>query len=212
MAARTCGDESVTAGRGAGQRGWYEWASRHVAGCAVLDAGCGLGYGLPILARTAASVRGQDLDPRLRSELVDIVPLDDIPGGSFDVVLAVDVVEHVEDDRGFVAHLARIARRRVILTTPNWTASRNVWPYHVREYTPWQLRDLCAPFGACRMWKGTPDGSEVHPIRHPYWNDCLNRWRVPAPSAQAVRVLNRLLPSKSRIHSHLAIMIDRSHR
>lgn len=207
--ARECGDDDVVAGRGPGQIGWYEWIARtHVQGCTVLDAGCGLGYGLQILARSAAQVHGQDMDPRLASERVRIGPISTLPSKAFDVVVSVDVVEHIQDDAAFVADLVRVARKTVVMTTPNWTAGRCVWPYHIREYTPKQLRDLCSPFGSVRMWKGTPDGYDVHPIAHPAWNDLLNRTRALPVTAPFVRALNIVLPTPSKIHSHLAVAID----
>jgi hypothetical protein len=208
LSARECGDDDVTAGRGPGQRGWYEWIAGRVARESVLDVGCGMGYGLEILRRSAASVRGQDLDSRLSGPSVYIRPLSELESAAVDVCVAVDVVEHVVDDAAFVADLARIARRRVIITTPNWTASRCAWPYHVREYTPRQLRTLCEPFGRVRMWKGEPTGKSRYPIRFTAGNDLLNRARVTPGLSTASRVFNRALPVPARIHSHLAIEIE----
>ncbi len=197
------------AGRGPGQRGWYEWVAReHTRDCTVLDAGCGLGYGISILRRTARTARGQDLDPRLGTQDVDIQPLETYASKSVDVIVAIDVIEHIDNDSGFLAQAVRIASRRVILTTPNWTASRCAWPYHIREYTPSQLRVLCAQFGDVRMWKGTPDGKEVHQIEHPRWNDVLNTARATGGVAVLARTLNLLLPRSAKIHSHLAACID----
>jgi SAM-dependent methyltransferase len=205
---RVCGDEDVAAGRIAIQRGWYVWAATLVAGQSVLDAGCGLGYGIPILAETAASVRGQDLDPRLASEHITIGPLEAFPSKSVDVVVSVDVVEHVEADAAFVRELARIARRRVILTTPNWTASRCAWSYHVREYTPGQLRALGSTVGVCTLWKGTSDGEVQYPITYPVLNHVFNTARAIQATALPARALNVALPTRAKIHSHLAAVID----
>jgi hypothetical protein len=121
--------------------------------------------------------------------------------------VSVDVLEHVEDDREFVTELTRIARRLVLLTTPNWTAGRCTWPYHIREYTPLQLRRLCQDYGRCTMWKGTPDGSEIHPIRWAMTNAAFNWMRAAPVLALPTRAINRLLPSPARIHSHLAVAI-----
>lgn len=205
---RECGDEGVGAGRGPGQRGWYQWISSHVAGLSVLDVGCGLGYGLDILRTTAREVHGQDVDPRLAAPDILIQPLESFASSSFDVVTSVDVIEHIREDYGFVEQLARIGRRRIIMTTPNWTASRCHWPFHVREYTPAELRHLGERFGTCTLWKGTPDGAESYPIRHPALNDALNRIRVTPGVSQLGRAINLCLPSRARIHSHLAIVID----
>jgi len=60
----------------------------------------------------------------------------------FDTVVCIDVIEHIEKDLTFVKDLMRVARRQVLVSTPNWTASRCHWPYHVREYTPAELVGL----------------------------------------------------------------------
>jgi 2-polyprenyl-3-methyl-5-hydroxy-6-metoxy-1,4-benzoquinol methylase len=135
-----------------------------VGGASVLDVGCEPGYGLDILARSARDVWGQDIDPRLAGPRIHIRTLESFSTNSFDVVVSVDVIEHVQDDLGFVTQLARIARQRVMMTTPNWTAGRCTWQFHVREYTPGHLRRLGERFGRCELWKGTPDGSEVYAI------------------------------------------------
>jgi SAM-dependent methyltransferase len=205
--ARACGDAGIDAGRGPGQRGWYKWLATRVAGASVLDVGCGLGYGLALLRSTALEVTGQDVDPQLASADIVVQPLDAIRSDAFDIVTAVDVIEHVTEDREFVSHLARIARSRVLLTTPNWTAGRCSWPFHVREYTPAQLRALCEPFGRCAMWKGTPDGGAVFPIRYPQLNDLLNRTRSGTLTSPVARLLNLAFPPAARIHSHLAVEI-----
>jgi hypothetical protein len=82
-----------------------------------------------------------------------------------------------------------------------------VWPFHIREYTPAQLRGLCARFGQVTMWKGTPDGDEVHPILHPTINDVFNRARALPMLEHIARGVNLVVPSKAKIHSHLAIRI-----
>ena len=205
---RECGDDDVVAGRGPGQRGWYEWISQRVSGQSVLDAGCGLGYGLEILATSAREVHGQDVDPRLKRPNVQIKPLAAFEPRSMDVVVSVDVIEHIQDDCAFLADLVRISRNRVILTTPNWTAGRAAWPYHVREYTPAQLRTLCLKFGPVEMWKGTPDGTSVNRIKHPWANDLANSARVSPYWGQGMRALNVALPVRAKIHSHLAAIID----
>jgi 2-polyprenyl-3-methyl-5-hydroxy-6-metoxy-1,4-benzoquinol methylase len=207
VSARTCGDESVRAGRGPGQLDWYKFARQFVAGRTVLDAGCGLGDGLRILATAAARVEGQDLDPRLGGPNVHIKPVEEIPDKSYDVVTSIDVIEHVEDPAGFLAQLARIARTGLFLTTPNWTASRCTWPYHLREYTPAQFEDLLAAAGRVTLFKGTPSGSLAYPVRYRSAYHALNALRSWAPTAFATRCLNHLLPVPCRIHSHIAAWV-----
>jgi SAM-dependent methyltransferase len=204
---RECGDESVDAGRGPGQLGWYSFARRFVQGKHVLDAGCGLGHGLRILQSEAAVGHGQDLDPRLEGPDIQIGPLEDIDDKSYDVVVSIDVVEHIEDDTAFLNQLARIAREGIFLTTPNWTAGRCTWPYHIREYTPRQFEALLGRVGEVTLYKGIPSGDLVFPVRHPRAYHRLNSLRVWKPTSLFTMCLNHLLPVRCRIHSHNAAWV-----
>jgi SAM-dependent methyltransferase len=205
---RECGDEDVTAGRGPGQLKWYEFAPRFVRRRSVLDAGCGMGKGLEILRREASLVHGQDLDERLAREDITVAPLSQIESKSFDVVTSIDVIEHVQDVPAYLSDLKRIARDGIFLTTPNWTASRCRWPYHLREYTPRQLENELSGLGPVTLFKGTPAGDMAFPIRHRLLNHWFNSLRTFAPTAWAARCWNNLLPLPCRIHSHLAAWID----
>jgi hypothetical protein len=53
-----------------------------------------------------------------------------------------DVLEHVEDGTGLLAHLLRVCRLGVLLSTPNYNAWHCQNPYHVKEYTPAELSEL----------------------------------------------------------------------
>lgn len=134
-------------------------------GDAVLDVGCGLGYGLDLLAIKASAVTGIDVDPkaiawcrerdegrnpRLAGLHVydgDRLPFED---DSFDVVTSVDVIEHVPDYHAFLRELVRVARRAVVVSTPNRRAEhtnpdgtpRNHW--HLREWTRDELAAILA--------------------------------------------------------------------
>jgi SAM-dependent methyltransferase len=201
--ARECGDEDVSAGRGPGQLPWYEFALRFVKGKSVLDAGCGLGKGMDILRREAREVLGQDLDPRLIRPDVTIGDLSVIPSKSVDVVVSIDVIEHVADPDGFLVELARIAREGIFVTTPNWTASRCKWPYHLREYTPREFKEVLSRVGTTvELFKGTPSGDSVCPVRFIRLYFWLNDLRVSPLTAFPCKCWNHLLPWSCRIHSH----------
>lgn len=201
------GDVSVSAGRGAGQLPWYEFVAKLVKGKTVLDVGCGLGKGLEILQRTSSKVVGQDLDPRLERPGIIITPVEEILTNRFDVVTAIDVIEHVKDDKNFVEQLCRIAREFIFLTTPNWTASRCQWPYHIREYTPKELEDILTPLGKVKLFKGSPDGSVVYPVNYTGLYHIANRLRIYFWTAFVTRCVNHFLPSSYRIHSHIAAIL-----
>jgi SAM-dependent methyltransferase len=205
--ARDCGDVDVAAGRAPTQLGWYAFATRFVAGKTVLDIGCGLGDGLAILRRTATLVRGQDLDPRLAAPDRLILPIAEIPDRSYDVVVSIDVIEHVEDPPSFLGDCARIACEGFFLSTPNWSASRCAWPYHLREYTPEQFEDLLKPYGDVTLFKGDSPGDEVYPIQHRWIHHRFNDMRNWDPTYLPSRVINRLLPRRYRIFSSNAAWV-----
>jgi SAM-dependent methyltransferase len=113
-----------------------------VAGCRVLDAGCGEGYLARILAEHGARVTGMDLAPRLIElaqtrdpgkaidyRVADLsAPLPD-EAGQFDAVASYLVLNDVEDYRGFAATVAQLLRPggRAVL------ALNNPYSYAIRK-------------------------------------------------------------------------------
>src|SRR5262245_14473636 len=97
---------------------WLEGAGRDATGMRVLDVGCGIKPYLPFFG-TAREYVGVDVVP---AEHVDVVasverlPLDD---ASFDVVLCIQVLEHVDDPARALRELHRVTRPggRVLLST-----------------------------------------------------------------------------------------------
>lgn len=206
---RTVGDASVDAGRGPGQLAWYRFAAQFARGKTVLDAGCGLGLGLNILRGAAVSATGQDLDSRLEREDIHIGGLETVPSKSVDLVVSIDVVEHVEDDAAFVQQLGRIARQAVFVTTPNWTITRCTWPYHLREYTPQEFEALFSSIGAVQLFKGNGAGTTVYPVRNRKAYFALNDLRKSAATDFATRCFSRLLlPPAARLQSHNAALVE----
>ena len=116
---------------------WHldECKLRPLTGRSALDVGCGAGLLAEPLARMGATVTAVDAAPELIAaakahaeaaglaidyRAVGVEALD----GRFDLVTAMEVVEHVADPRAFVASLAaRLAPGGLlILSTPNRTA------------------------------------------------------------------------------------------
>lgn len=97
-------------------------------------------------------VDGIDLFPVGRG--VSDTPIEAFPADAFDLVTAIDVIEHVEDDAEFLYQLTRVARCAVFLTTPNYNISKCTNAYHVREYTPEELGFLieASGFRADAVW------------------------------------------------------------
>ena len=87
----------------------------------VLDAGCGWGVTLAMLERTGYRTAGLDVSRRTLAQLArenparELIEADlsrPIPDAvePFDAVLALDVIEHLDDDRAAVERLGRLAR------------------------------------------------------------------------------------------------------
>jgi SAM-dependent methyltransferase len=136
----------------------YRWASARAGGRAVLDAGCGEGYGAALLAGHATRVLGVDVPeaitvatarhrvPRLAFRSLDLMHLPSL-GEQFDLVVSFQVIEHVLDPVGFLRALAACVAPggTLVVTTPNRLMSVSENPYHLREWTAPELLALAAP-------------------------------------------------------------------
>ncbi len=130
----------------------YLFAEALTGGRRVVDVGCGVGYGAQILADKAGRVHALDRDPDAvaqgrgdyHSENIhwlagdaSRMPLRD---GSVDVVVAFEVIEHLEDWRGFLHEARRVlhADGQLLVSTPNrpyYEQSRTEPnPFHVHEF------------------------------------------------------------------------------
>lgn len=134
----------------------YRYALPLVAGRRVVDAGCGEGWGTQTLADVALAVVGLDYSadaiavccqrwrkPNLTFRQFDLTRAESL-GAQFDVVTNFQVLEHMHDDRAFLQALKRLVAPggRLLLTTPNRLKTFSENPYHVREYTAPELRQL----------------------------------------------------------------------
>ena len=142
----------------------------YVLGPRVLDAGCGSGVSVDHLARKGFDAVGVDvhqfcLDTAaargyrgtfVQGDLTDGLPFAD---GEFDTALCCDVLEHV-DDVAALAELARVARRRIVLTVPqDWGRLAEFRllsppyqdPTHLRYYTRESLLALAATVSPARV-------------------------------------------------------------
>ena len=122
----------------------------------LLEVGCGEGRGVTELLNAVDSYLGLDkiqevIDklqakyPSVSFKQAVIPPFENIPSDSFDTVVSFQVIEHIENDRLFLEEIYRVLKPggKAIISTPNirHTLSRNPW--HIREYTPNQLKTLC---------------------------------------------------------------------
>ncbi|HXQ44725.1 MAG TPA: methyltransferase domain-containing protein [Acidimicrobiales bacterium] len=161
----------------------------------LLDAGCGTGRNL-VEFGTLGPATGVDPSPdavefchqrgieNVRCAGLESLPF---PAGQFDLLLACDVLEHVQDDRGALAELHRVATGggHLIITVPAyqwmWT-EHDVQLHHVRRYTLPVLRDRVV-------------GSGWDVVHATYFNSIL------LPAVAAARVVSRL--SSRRGHTDL---------
>lgn len=150
------------------------WFRRHEAvyaaiaadcsGAVVLEAGCGEGYGADLLAGTARRVLALDHDPttvahvgrrypRVGPARANLVALP-VADGSVDVLVSLQVIEHLWEQERFLRECARVLRPggRLLVSTPNRVTfspgretPRN--PCHTRELDPDELAGLVAGAG-----------------------------------------------------------------
>jgi len=155
----------------------YEHAVKYVKGM-VLDVGCGLGYGSGMLYRIRNSIVAFDISdtallyakrnypgPTYIRADAQAFPFEDM---SFDVVVALEIIEHVNSGIYLLREIYRVLKNEgvLILSTPNVAHLRNRLecalfkknliaeksknpknPYHKHEYTPEELARLLESTG-----------------------------------------------------------------
>ena len=106
---------------------------------------------------------------RRRSNIEDVLIEDmtrtTLPSASFDGVVSIEVIEHVPDDRAFVAQIARVLRPGgwMYLTTPNGDYIKNEPPNHnpdhIRHYRRAELGALLSTHvSSVRVYYGISTG------------------------------------------------------
>jgi SAM-dependent methyltransferase len=134
-------------------RARYLFAQRFSSGKKVLDAACGSGYGSALLAENAQAVFGVDIEreaveyarlhyrsPKLHFAQSDCLALP-CPTAHFDLIVAFEIIEHLQDPGAFLRELRRVLHPAgiLLLSTPNrlyYTEDRGeVNPFHHREFS-----------------------------------------------------------------------------
>lgn len=134
----------------------------------LLEAGCGEGH---LANRLIGPLRPQsyhacDLRPESQIKLYHPIHYQyasiyelPFPDAHFDLVLACEVLEHLEDPRLAISELTRVAKHAVIVSTPReplWRTLNVVrgaylqdagnTPGHVQHFSRHDLWDLCNPY------------------------------------------------------------------
>jgi len=166
----------------------YLWARALVGARKVLDLGSGEGFGASILAQAAAEVVGVDVDAgavahatrthaseRVRFEQASALDLSHFAQGSFDAVVAFEMIEHVEDHERVLAEVERVLADDgvFVVSTPDrdvyGAATGQVNEFHQHELTIAELRALLAArFDHVGMWgQRTITGSYLSALAPP---------------------------------------------
>jgi SAM-dependent methyltransferase len=160
----------------------------------IFDFGCGSGYTVNVLQKWGYDARGGDASPEaiahgIHQGIKGIVPLENqkvpLPENSFDVVLTLDVIEHIKDESSIVEELKRLVAPggKIIAFVPAyqwlWGVQDEV-AHHYRRYTATSFAKL---FG---------NNSNLEILRITYFNTFL------FPPIAAVRLINRFLKPKNR--------------
>ena len=106
----------------------------------VLEVGPGPGLFKTVAATFGISVETLDLDPELKPDHVGSATAMPFSDGSYDVVCAFQMLEHLPYEAALQAfgEMARVSRRHVIISLPD---ARPVWRYqlHIPKYGPWDF-------------------------------------------------------------------------
>lgn len=146
----------------------YDWAAERLTG-AVVDAGCGVGYGSWIMADAGCVVRRFDVDAEsveyarehwAHENILETYQADasaaKFPDGGYDAVVCFEMLEHLEDPLQALRNFKRMAPR-LLASVPN----EAVWPhqgrykFHYRHYTAREFEELLNKAGyEVRGWWG----------------------------------------------------------
>ena len=163
----------------------YYFAACLATGRRVLDVGSGEGYGTAILAATAESAVGIELDEQtvlhsrasytaanLEFRQGSALDLSDFADGEFGLIACFEVIEHIAEQEQLLDEIARVLAPGGILmcSTPDrveysGTAEQDN-PFHVRELDEPGFRELLdRRFAHVRLWgQRTTTGATMYPL------------------------------------------------
>lgn len=158
----------------------YDFAARFVPGQVVVDCACGDGAGTAVFAQhgprciwafdvlpeAVRTAQGRSMGDGVRLAAADSLRLP-LPDDVADVYVALETIEHLEDDRAFLREVVRVldAEGVFVCSTPNRTvtnpgrtlADRPWNVFHVREYTRDEFVGLLEErFAQVQVWGQNP--------------------------------------------------------
>ncbi len=161
-------------------------------GDSILDLGCGTGPYGKILIDKGHDWYGLELNPGIAALAQQSgLPVDvgdatatGLDHDSFDHVLLIEVIEHIETPSAILEEARRLARRSVIISVPNVAAIPLLFPYGV---TPWHLleadhKNFYGPGNLTSLLAGHFDRVEVVPYGE-----------LPLRTPEGARITNHLL-------------------
>ncbi len=131
----------------------YAYAATLARGKRVLDLACGEGYGSKMLAGTAASVLGVDIDagvvahaetryggPNLRFVTGSVTAVPVSESHSFDLIVCFEAIEHLEDHEKLLQEVKRLLEPggTFIVSTPN----KAIYHDEASEENPFHVKEL----------------------------------------------------------------------
>lgn len=151
----------------------YVAAESHIRGN-VLEVGCGEGRGIPVILPHAAQYTAVDKIEAALAVLrkrypegefisMNIPPLHGLKDNTYDTVLSFQVIEHIDDDYGYLKEIHRVMKPGgiALITTPNRRMSLTRNPWHVREYLADELAALAARVFPTVTMKGITGNAKV---------------------------------------------------
>lgn len=133
----------------------FTWAMKHlVEGDSILDVGCQYGLMPHLLKEKGFKCAGVDVSEECVKETLKNVkeievkvcdesklPWED---KAFDVIISTEVLEHQKDPEAFIKELFRVAKKRVLITTP--IEDNMLDPTHLQFFDFYDIVDLFEKF------------------------------------------------------------------
>jgi ubiquinone/menaquinone biosynthesis C-methylase UbiE len=74
------------------------------------------------------------------------LPQIDYPDKSFDIVVATETLEHLDDPEFLLREMKRVARKKVIVSVPNNTLPPSVEKEHRQVFTRFRLNEMLSKY------------------------------------------------------------------